>query len=660
MMNTDPDGQREDAARDDSALQALQLAALNAAANAVVITDRKGTIVWVNPAFTRVTGYEQSEAIGRNPRMLQSGLHDREFYRSLWQTILSGGIWRGEFINRRKDGSLFHDEHTITPVRSESGGVTHFIGILNDVTERRRALDKLRESEEQFRQLAENVDEVFWIATKDHSKLLYVSPAFEVVWRRSCESAYQRPLSFVDAVHPADREQVDRWLEKQKDGEPTECEYRIVQSDGSTRWIQSRSFPVHDSAGQFYRTAGFADDVTERRQLEEQVRQAQKMEAVGQLAGGIAHDFNNILAAVLMNVGLLRTRTDLPGDVMEYLGELEAEMHRATGLTRQLLLFSRRHAADAKALEINAFMRERLPIFQRILGAKAQIAFDPSEDPLWLVADAGMVEQLFVNLCINAREAMPKGGMLTLACSLVIRTQDSPKINPDARPGAFVCLSVTDTGCGMDAGTLKRAFEPFFTTKDVGQGSGLGLSTVYGIVKQHKGWIEAESQLQKGTSFRAYFPTAPQASARARDPSLSLEIQGGSETLLLVEDEVALRRTAALWLRKLGYAVLEAGTAAEALEIWAREQERVGLLVTDVVMPGGMNGLELAERLRQDRSNLPVIAASGYSADFPQLKAAGRATLAYMPKPYRPSALARLVRDCLDGKPVPKQEEEEI
>lgn len=388
------------------------------------------------------------------------------------------------------------------------------------------------------------------------------------------------------------------------------------------------------------------EDISDRKRLEAQFLQAQKMEAIGQLAGGVAHDFNNILTAAIMNISNLRRNSSLDQEMAEGLIDLEKDAYRAADLTRQLLLFSRRQAMSPRRLDLNDVLSSVMKLLKRLLGENIRMAPEYSSAPVWVNADRGLLEQLITNLCVNARDAMPDGGVLTLR---IERTEIQPQqVLPesDARAGLFACLTVEDTGIGMDSATLGRIFEPFFTTKEVGKGTGLGLATVYGIVKQHHGWVDVRSTVGLGTTFCIYLPAAdvghtpPDAETKS-DPS------GGSETVLLVEDDSSLRRVVTQVLGRYGYTVLEAGSGIDALKVWEQQNGRIHLLLTDMVMPEGMGGLELARQLRKLKPGLKVVLSTGYSAEL-QSANPEKDGMRMLPKPYEPDALVKMVRMCLD------------
>lgn len=894
------------AARNVTLLQAqqqlrLQSAGLEMAANAIVITDRSGVIVWVNPAFTTLTGYTAKEAIGQTPRLLKSGQHSQTFYRELWNTIFSGQTWRGEFINRRKDGTLFYDEHTITPVRTNGDGITHFIGIIHDVTGRKRAEEELRRTNEQLRHLlahspaviyglkvedgkiipdfisenitrllgfsvAEALDYQWWtehlhpedrdrvvaLVAKELTRSDYTieyrlrhkdgtyrsvedsnravpdasgkptravgvltditerKKAVEALqesttrlkaatratniglwdWNLRTNEVYFSPewkaqLGYADhelesdyvtwesRLHPDDRTRTFEELRAYIEGRQPEyaVEFRLRHRDGSYRWIYTRAEAVCDAAGSIRRILGchvdvterkqaearisdallynrtildaspdgiitytsegdvvsvneaaaqiiggtieqlkaqnfrriqswakygmlaaaeralrmnqpehleaacvstfgkelwlrwsfvpfqhdgklhllaLFSDITERKQLEQNFRQAQKMESIGQLAGGVAHDFNNMLVVIRGNTELvLMDGAGMTEEARDCLKQVTAASERAANLTRQLLTFSRKQLMQLQVLDLNNVVANVTKMLKRMLGEDISLRVNRAADLGAINADVGMLEQILMNLAVNARDAMPTGGELTISTSEESIDGEYIAHHPQAVAGDYVCLSVRDTGCGIPPEILPRIFEPFFTTKEVGKGTGLGLATVYGIVRQHQGWISVYSEVGRGALFRIYFPAMRNATSK---PELitQKELRGGTETILLVEDSDSVRTLVRNVLERSGYKILEANSGVTALDVWRAHHHAIALVLTDMVMPDGLTGRELAEKLRAEKPALPIIYTSGYSADVVAKGSDLRDGVNFLQKPYPSQTLLRTVRDALD------------
>ncbi len=391
-----------------------------------------------------------------------------------------------------------------------------------------------------------------------------------------------------------------------------------------------------------------AQDVAERALMERQLRQAQKMEAIGQLAAGVAHDFNNILTVIQGHAGLMQHTLDTDSPQRKPLEQICKSSTRAAALIRQLLMFSRKQVMQFRYLDLNETLQGATKMLERLVGEHVQIDFRPQASLPTIHADASMMEQIIMNLAVNARDAMPNGGQLFISTTLEKIHRASSPLDPEPRDGAFVCLTVRDAGVGMDTQILTRIFEPFFTTKAVGKGTGLGLSTVFGIVRQHHGWLEVESQPDQGTTFRVYFPAKGQT-AEKTEPVNDTGLCSGRETVLVAEDEDALREMVAEVLRIQGYNVLEAASGQAALEVWERAAQPVDLLVTDMVMPGGIMGGELAERLMSQSPRLRVIYTSGYSPGMAGQDISLLERRNFLPKPYSIGKLAQFVRECLDA-----------
>jgi len=499
------------------------ITAIEQTTEGVLITDMRGAIQYVNPAFVKMTGYSREEVVGQNPRLLQSGIHDTPFYEQLWKTVLAGKTWHGEIVNRRKDGTLYTEEMSITPVRDAGGQVTHFIAI--------------------------------------------------------------------------------------------------------------------------------KQDITQRRTLEQQLRQAQKFEAIGQLIGGIAHDFNNVIGAILgwAEMGL----DEVPPDsrAHSYFKKTRAQADRAAALIRQLLAFARRQILEPRNLSINHSVADLTSMLESVLGKDIEIKSVLAPDLAIVRADPTQIEQVLLNLCINARDAMPGGGRLVIETENVDIDDEYCRLHPYSRPGRYVRLTVSDSGTGMDAATLEHIFEPFFTTKEPGRGTGLGLATAFGIVKQHGGFLHVYSELGHGSVFHIYFPAVEAKPDLVSKPEEEAA-RGGSETILLAENHEGLRETARSTLEKLGYRVLPVPEGAAAVDLFRSQPDTIDLALLDVVMPH-LNGPEAYALMEVLRPGLPVVFTSGYTAETPAFTEAQKRGLPILPKPYSPSQLARKVREALDRRLAP-------
>ncbi|HEY3760342.1 MAG TPA: ATP-binding protein [Verrucomicrobiae bacterium] len=444
----------------------------------------------------------------------------------------------------------------------------------------------------------------------------YISPSYEKVWGRTCQSLYENPRSFIEGIHEADRPGVLAAVNEFSRGAQFDLECRVMQPDGKIRWVHARGKAIPDTSGTIYRLVGIAEDITQRKETERQFRQAQKMESIGQLASGVAHDFNNLLAIIGGNLELfLMTAKNLDADGKEYLEHIAHAADRAATLNRQLLTFSRSEAMQMQLVSLNDLTASFSKMLRRIVGEHIRVQNDFAPTPPPIKADPGMIEQVLMNLAVNARDAMPKGGQLIIGTEVVPIEASRAKLDPRAKVGSFVCLSVRDTGTGIAPENMARIFEPFFTTKGVGKGTGLGLATVFGIAEQHNGWVEVSSEVGVGTIFRVYLPISLEDSAAA-SPTIGQTVRGGSEKILLVEDEELLRTVFLQTLENYGYVVVVADSGISAQRIWLEHGGRFDLLVTDMVMPGGLTGVELWERLRAQKPGLKVMLTSGYSEEL--------------------------------------------
>jgi len=372
------------------------------------------------------------------------------------------------------------------------------------------------------------------------------------------------------------------------------------------------------------------------------------MESIGQLAGGVAHDFNNILTVIQGHASMLRARTSLPDEIKGSINQILLAAERATTLTRQLLTFSRKQVAQSRVLDLNEVVSNMTKMLKHILRADVSLSVKYGSESFLVRADAGMMEQVLMNLAINARDAMPIGGKLIISTSDECIGPEYVQLNPQGSVGDFVCLSVADTGEGIPPENLARIFEPFFTTKPVGQGTGLGLATVYGIVRQHNGWLTVYSELGKGTVFRIYLPAVKEREDKKMERPVIKDIRGGNETILLIEDEAPLRALDRSILEGYGYEVIEADCVGAARERWREHQGRISLLLTDIVIPGGAAGPELARQFHAEKPALRIIFSSGYSVDVVEKDFELHEGVNFLQKPYSPHRLAQTVRDVLE------------
>ncbi len=410
------------------------------------------------------------------------------------------------------------------------------------------------------------------------------------------------------------------------------------------RTIMWSFFPVAESGV----VHCYGVDITERLSLEAQFRHSQKLEAVGQMAAGIAHDFNNMLTIIQGYTDCLLARAQDQDPATVPLRQIAGTTRRAALLTRQLLMFSREQVIQARAVDLNSVLPDFVELMPQLLGEDISLKTEYAPGLPAVEADTGMIEQVVMSLAVNARDAMPQGGCLIITTRMAEVTVACARQRPETRPGRFVCLSVKDTGTGMDAKTVARVFEPFFSTKEVGRGPGLGLATAYGIMKQHQGWIEVATEIGMGTTFTLYFPATGTCAVESSDQNEAPPVVcGGAETILLVEDESVMRDFVCETLRRNNYRVLEAGTGVEALEVWEKHNGQIDLLLTDIVMPEGMTGSHLATHLRERKPDLKIIFTSGYSPENIG-ESFNDGDTEFLQKPYRAPTLAEKVRKCLD------------
>ncbi len=611
---------------------------------AVIATDLDRKVTLWNPASERLFGWTAAEAMGRLNPIVPEGKWD-EYAALSGQAVEGRTLVDVEVRRRRKDGSLVDVSLSTASMRDGRGNACGIVGFFSDITERKRAEETLKEREEQYRYLFESNPNPMWVYDLETLAFLAINNAAVSRYGYSREEFLGMTIKDIRPTEdvPALLENVSKvtegideagiWRHRKKDG--TIISVKITSH---TMLFDGRRCEIV-----------LAHDVTREREMESQLRQAQKMEAVGRLAGGVAHDFNNLLTAISGYSDLLLVRLSAHDPVRREVEEIRKASDRAASLTRQLLAFSRRQVLQPRVLDLNAVVADMNSMVRRLIGEDIDLVVVPGAG-LWRVkADPGQIEQVIVNLAVNARDAMPGGGRLTIDTSNAEVAAPSDAARLSLPPGPYAVLTVADTGEGMTAETISHIFEPFFTTKEAGKGTGLGLATVYGIVAQSGGAIDVASAPGRGTSFRVYLPRV-EAEAEPPAPVVrGAEDHRGTETILLVEDEDAVRTLVLTILKRKGYAVLTARNGGEALLVCERHSGRIELMVTDVVMPG-MGGPDLARRLSPLRPGMKTLYMSGYTDDEIVHPGDLEPGTHYIQKPFTPDALARKVREVLDAK----------
>ncbi len=631
-----------------------------------------GRFRYVSPSIERLLGYTAEEIMARDGKKVLADDSATIMARLLPQRIEEykqdlRQVYTDEVQHPCRDGSAVWVEIASNYVMNEQTGHLEVHGVSRDISQRKRAEEelrlsqqKLRESTERFLTVAKCAPDVIF-SMDSSGRFTYVSTNMERTYGYTPEEALK--LNRRDVATPQQIPRCDSILKKEMElaASPQYDRSRVMtfeseelRKDGTTFWAEINASLTWSDEGKPIGAAGVVRDITERKRAEAeyealraQLSQAQKMESIGRLAGGIAHDFGNILSTIMLTTGVAAVRPGLDPQTQRTLDELQSQAGQAANLTQQLLMFSRRSAMSVKPLDLNNVVSNLIKMLGRLIGENISLRFEPLQEPATVEADAGMIEQVIMNLAVNSRDAMPTGGKLIMSIDSVQVKETHFKARSKAQAGRFVCLSVSDTGCGMDQETLKHIFEPFYTTKEPGKGTGLGLSTVHGIVGQHKGWVEVESEVGKGTIFRVFLPAAERSALDTEVSKKSMTL-GGTETVLLIEDASKLREIISESLRLLGYRVIEAGNSQEAIKKWRENSEKIDLLLSDIVLPGQLSGLEVAEKFQASKPGLKVILSSSYSAEVVDDGRLSTGNMTYLRKPYRIEELSKAIRDCLD------------
>lgn len=626
--------------------EVLLSAVMDHVLDGIVGLNERGIIQSFNAAAERQFGYKAVEVIGRNVKLLMPEPYRSEHDSYLANHLRTGigkviGIGR-QLVARRKDGSVFPIDLGVSEFYLE--GQRYFTGIVRDITDQQKKDEMLRLRDRAIQAVSQGI--LITDPNQPDNPIIYVSPAFERLSGYRGDELLGRNCRLLQGVN-TDPETIRKLREAIRSGQECSVEILNYRKDGTSFWNALFVTPVRDEQGRLLHFIGVQADVTERRILEDQVRQSQKMDAFGQLAGGVAHDFNNLLTIIsgYSEIVLEMLASDDP--MRSSVEAINEASERAAGLTRQLLSFGRKTVLESRVLDLNVVVKDAEKMLRRIIGEDVRLVavLDPRISPVKV--DPDQIGQVLMNLAVNARDAMPQGGKLTIETSNVELDEAYVNTHIEVQAGRYVLLTVSDNGTGMTPEVKARIFEPFFTTKGIGKGTGLGLSVVYGIVNQCNGRIGAYSEVGVGTTFKIYFPavvetvTLPAAAAPMQDGR-------GSETVLLVEDEEGVRQIALLALAAKGYNVLSAASGKEALQIVSQYAGDIDILVTDVVMPE-MSGRQLAEALQSRFPQLKLLYVSGYTDDAVVRHGILQEQVAFQQKPYTPMTLLRKIRQVLDA-----------
>jgi two-component system, cell cycle sensor histidine kinase and response regulator CckA len=603
----------------------------------VAITDPHGKITYANDKFCEISKYSREELIGQDHRIINSGYHSKEFMRELWTTILSGKIWRGEIRNRAKDGSHYWVDTTIVPFLHSDGEPYQFISIRFEITERKRAEERVQEQAALLNQAREAI-----LSRDLDDSIIYWNKGAERIYGWTAEEATNRKI--VDLIYEKDLSQFEQAKRIVLERDEWAGELHHITKSGKKIVVESRWTLVRDSKGEPKSIFVINTDITEQKKIEAQFLRAQRMESIGTLASGIAHDLNNVLAPILMAIQVLKLK--IKEEDLQWLEILHSNAQRGASMIKQVLSFARGLEGERVPVQPRHLIKDVVKILKDTLPKTIMIQFH-FPDNLWTIsADATQIHQVLMNLCVNARDAMPNGGILKIITNNVVLDENYARMHLNVKPGKYVSITVEDTGTGMSQEHISRIFEPFFTTKEIGKGTGLGLSTALTIARSHGGFINVYSEPGKGSHFVVYIPAAETDTVEPFEEQPKQLPVGNGEMVLVVDDEEPIRQITQSTLETFGYEVLTASDGTEALALYAKNIDKLQVVITDMMMPF-MDGMATIRALQRLNPEVKVIAASGLTVNDRFTEAASLGVKTFLHKPYTAEKLLFTIAEVL-------------